>query len=116
VSLKLAYLASTPDAAPFAFGWNGELKHIVKRLAAIGYDGLELQVREPKLVDAPALTKVIAGAGLSISGFGSAPISLLDKLHLVDADPDVRSRASKTCSNLRAPLVWMRASDAFAGC
>jgi sugar phosphate isomerase/epimerase len=93
MSFRLAYLASTPDAAPFALGWNGELKHIVTRLAAIGYDGLELHVREPKLVDAPALAKLIGGAGLSMSGFGSAPISLLDKLHLIDADPDVRRRA-----------------------
>jgi 5-keto-L-gluconate epimerase len=93
VSLKLAYLASTPDAGPFAFGWNGDLKHIVARLGAIGYDGLELQVREPKLVDARALAKVVGSAGLSISGFGSAPISLLDKLHLIDADRDVREHA-----------------------
>jgi sugar phosphate isomerase/epimerase len=93
--MKLAYVAATPDAVPFAFGWNGDLTAIVKRLAGIGYDGVELVVRDPKLVDRPGLTKLVREAGISISGFGSAPISLLDGLHLIDADPDVRRRAAE---------------------
>jgi len=92
MSLRLAYLTTTPEAGPFPFGWNGELERIVTRLAAIGYDGVELQSRDASLVDREALAKIVGGAGMSISGFGTAPITF-DKLYLVDADPDVRLAA-----------------------
>jgi sugar phosphate isomerase/epimerase len=99
VSIRLAYLAAPPESAPFPFGWNGELERIIPRLAAIGYEGVELQVRDASLVDRAALAKIAGGAGMSISGFGTAPITF-DKLHLVDADPNVRLAAVERLKNM----------------
>lgn len=91
--MRLSYLATTPEAAPFALAWNGDLESIAGRLAEIGYEGIELQVRDPQEIDLNRLETILHNAGIAVSGVGTAPISIIDGLHLIDADPEARRLA-----------------------
>jgi sugar phosphate isomerase/epimerase len=91
--VKLAYMMTTPEAEPMALCWNGDPAHILRRVAEIGYEGIELQVRDPDRVDAKGLGTLAKDAGIAITAISTGSIGSSDGLYFVDGDPDVRRRA-----------------------
>ncbi|GAC1571262.1 MAG: sugar phosphate isomerase/epimerase [Candidatus Elarobacter sp.] len=91
--MKLAYMMTTPEADPMPLCWHGEPAHIIRRVAEIGYEGIELQVRDPSAFDTKAIGKLAAGAGLKIAAISTGSIGPSDNLYLTSADPEVRRRA-----------------------
>ena len=53
--MQLAYMMATPELKSMPMSWVGDYQRIIPRLAEIGYDGVELQVRDPAAFDGPAL-------------------------------------------------------------
>jgi sugar phosphate isomerase/epimerase len=91
--MKLAYMLATPDVASFPLCWMGDLAHVIGRVSAIGYDGVEVQVRDPALVDRSNLARLTGDAGIKVCGIGTGQIGAEDKLFLTSPDADVRARA-----------------------
>lgn len=91
--MRLSYLVGSPDVRAMSLGWAGDLDQILGRLAAIGYDGVEVQVRDPAAFNGKALGRQIQAAGLAISGIGTGQVGVDDRLYLVVADADARRRA-----------------------
>lgn len=91
--MKLAYMMTTPEAPPIQLCWNGDPVHIMRRVAEIGYDGVELQVRDPNAFDGRALGKHAAEAGLVISAVSTGGIGAADNIFLVAKEPEIRRRA-----------------------
>ena len=52
---KLSIVLSVQPAAFQAATFKGELEANLSRIAGLGYDGVELAIRDPSLVDADAL-------------------------------------------------------------
>ncbi|MFB3100431.1 MAG: hypothetical protein ACE1ZM_03190, partial [Gammaproteobacteria bacterium] len=50
--MKLSIVLSTQPASFSALAYKGELETNVAKIANLGYDGVELAVRDPKLLDA----------------------------------------------------------------
>ena len=73
--------------------WHGDPADIIRRLAEIGYDGIELQVRDPSAFDRRAIGKLAADAGIAIAAVSTGSIGSSDNLYLTAADPGVRKRA-----------------------
>src|SRR5919201_376028 len=53
--MRLAYMIATPELKAMPMSWIGDYQRIIPRLAEIGYDGVELQVRNPAEFDGPAV-------------------------------------------------------------
>lgn len=91
--MKLAYVVGTPEIASLAAGWTGEPSEVFSQLAAIGYQGVELQVRDPAQFDTAGLAAAAGRAGLAILGLSTGPIGLTDGLFFTSPDPDRRRRS-----------------------
>ncbi|HUR03296.1 MAG TPA: TIM barrel protein, partial [Nonomuraea sp.] len=90
----LAYTVSGDDCATLMpLGYTAPLAEAVDHLAELGYDGVELQVRESGAQDAEKLVRTVEAAGLKILGVGTGPVSAHDRLTLTDPSPDVRRHA-----------------------
>ncbi|MFI8193464.1 sugar phosphate isomerase/epimerase family protein [Streptomyces sp. NPDC085946] len=90
----LAYTVSGDDcSSPVPLGFAAPLAEAVRHLAELGYDGVEVQVRESGVRDAEALARTVAAAGLKVLGIGTGPVAAQDGLTLTDPSPDVRRHA-----------------------
>ncbi|MGC9501948.1 sugar phosphate isomerase/epimerase family protein [Streptomyces sp. WG7] len=90
----LAYTVSGDDClSPMPLGHSAPLAEAARQLAELGYDGVEVQVREVGAQDAEALAKTVEAAGLKVLGVGTGPVAAQDRLTLTDPSPDVRRHA-----------------------
>jgi sugar phosphate isomerase/epimerase len=91
--MKLAYMMTTPEAQPMALCWHGDPAHVIRRIAEIGYDGVELQVRDPAAFDHAAIARLAREAGIAISAVSTGSIGASDKLFLTSSDETTRRAA-----------------------
>ncbi|MFJ8148208.1 sugar phosphate isomerase/epimerase family protein [Streptomyces sp. NPDC096048] len=90
----LAYTVSSADClAPMPLGHSAPLAEAARQLAELGYDGVEVQVRDTSAQDAEALARTVEAAGLKVLGVGTGPVAAQDRLTLTDPSPDVRRHA-----------------------
>jgi sugar phosphate isomerase/epimerase len=89
--MKLSYLfAATDCRAKKVLGLRGDLDRSCAQLAAFGYDGIELMVRNPRELDQAGMARTIAQHGLKVPDIGAPGLFGEDKLSLTDPDPVVR--------------------------
>jgi sugar phosphate isomerase/epimerase len=90
--MKLS-LALTP--APTVFSpllYAGRIWQGLERLAALGYEGAELNLRDPQSEDRDRLLASARALGLQIVSLGTGQAYLVDGLSLAAGDPAVRER------------------------
>jgi sugar phosphate isomerase/epimerase len=86
-------MIGTPELKSMPMAWVGDYHHCIPILAEIGYQGIELQVRDPREFDTKALQRCAEEAGLKISAVSTGAVGAADGLYLMSADPEVRTRA-----------------------
>ncbi|HEY0580930.1 MAG TPA: sugar phosphate isomerase/epimerase family protein [Chloroflexota bacterium] len=91
--MKLAYMMATPELAGQPMSWVGDYQHIMSRVAEIGYQGVELQVRNPAEFDGQALAGCAQQCGLEIVAVSSAALGTDDNLYLMSPEADIRRQA-----------------------
>ena len=69
--MKLAIVLSTHAAQFQAVAFKGDFEDNVARIASYGYDGVELAIRDPKLVDVDELDAVVKRHGLEVPAIGT---------------------------------------------
>lgn len=69
--MKTSIVLSTHAAQFEAATIKGDLNANLRKVAGWGYDGVELAIRDPKLVDADALVSALAAAGLRVPAIGT---------------------------------------------
>jgi sugar phosphate isomerase/epimerase len=92
-ALPLAVVLSLEETDFSAVTFTGGLAEVVDRIAALGYKGVELAVRNPATVDVEGLEAVLARAGVRAAAVGTGQAYLHDGLALTSPDGEVRSRA-----------------------
>lgn len=81
----------TPENPPFApLVFRGDLLGGVEKAAASGYPAVELHLRDPRLIDEPALTRRLDWLGLSVSAIGTGQAYGMERLSLTADDAAVR--------------------------
>lgn len=93
--MKLAYSAATEDVARMALAWVGKLDEILPKIAAIGYEGVEFQIRDPAEIEIPKLKRQVREAGLTVTAISTGTFGQLDKLYVVDPDASVRAACTE---------------------
>jgi sugar phosphate isomerase/epimerase len=99
--MKLSIVLSTQAAQFEAVAFKGDLEANVRRIAGWGYDGVELAIREPALVDADDLIRVVSTQGLAVPAIGTGQAWGEEGLSFTDPEPLVRAAAvQRTLSHI----------------
>ena len=91
--MKLSVVLSTHAAAFQAVAFKGDFEANVAKIASWGYDGVELAVRNPKLVNAGQLERVVSECGLVVPAIGTGQAWGEEGLSFTSNDPAVRQGA-----------------------
>ena len=102
--MKLSVVLSTHAASFQAVAFKGDFEANVAKIASWGYDGVELAVRDPKLVNAGQLERVVADCGLVVPAIGTGQAWGEEGLSFTSNDPAVRTAAIERISS-HVPLA-----------
>jgi sugar phosphate isomerase/epimerase len=91
--MRLAVVLSTHAARFEAVAFKGDVASGVAKIAGWGYDGVELAVRDPKLVDADDLARTISAHGLAVPAIGTGQAWGEEGLSFTSDDERVRAAA-----------------------
>jgi sugar phosphate isomerase/epimerase len=91
--MKLSVVLSTHAAAFQAVAFKGNFEANVARIAGWGYDGVELAVRDPAMVDAGELARVVSSHGLVVPAIGTGQAWGEEGLSFTSDDEAVRAAA-----------------------
>jgi sugar phosphate isomerase/epimerase len=91
--MKLAIVLSTHTAQFKAVALKGDFDSNVARIAGWGYNGVELAIRDPRLVDAEGVLHTVRAHGLGVPAIGTGQAWGEEGLSFTDPDPQVRSAA-----------------------
>jgi sugar phosphate isomerase/epimerase len=89
----LSIVLSTQPAQFQAATFKGSLETNLRRIASLGYDGVELAIRDPKLVDLDKLSRLTSECGLAVPAIGTGQAWGEEGLSFTDPDPQVRKAA-----------------------
>ena len=85
------------DAVPF----KGDFEENVKKIAGLGFDGIELAVRDPRIINKDEIKSILDKAGMSVPAIGTGQAWGEEGLSYTDPDPKVRERAvERTVSHI----------------
>lgn len=91
--MKLSVVLSTQQTQFQAASFSGSLAQNIADIAAMGYDGVELAIRDPMLVDVDALEALTREHGLRVPAIGTGQAWNEEKLSFTDPDESVRRAA-----------------------
>ncbi len=91
--MKFSIVLSTQPAQFQAVAFKGDLAGNIARIASWGYDGVEVAVRQPKILDADGLLALTAQHGLAIPAIGTGQAWGEEGLSYTDPDEAVRQAA-----------------------
>ncbi len=91
--MKLAIVLSTQPAKFNAVAFKGDLEANVAKIARWGYDGVELAIRDPNIVDAEAIAAIMDRYNLAIPAIGTGQAWGEEGLSFPDPDPAIRRAA-----------------------
>ncbi|MEJ5229309.1 MAG: 5-keto-L-gluconate epimerase [Pseudothermotoga sp.] len=97
--MKIALVISTADAAFNSLAFKGDLVKGVEMAKGIGYDAVEIAVRDPGMVDVMQIKDVVERLQIEVVAVGTGQAFLAEGLNLIDPSADVRSRTVERLRN-----------------
>lgn len=91
--MNLAMVLSTHAAKFQAVAFKGDFEENVAKIAGFGYQGVELAIRDPKLVNPEELKAVVSRYDLRVPAIGTGQAWGEERLSFTSDDPDVRRAA-----------------------
>ena len=92
--MKIGLAVATADALPSAFVvFRDDLARCVDICAGLGYDGVELALRNASQVDVPRIKQRLAATGLEVPCISSGQVFAADHLYFTHPNPAVRDQA-----------------------
>jgi 5-keto-L-gluconate epimerase len=91
--MRLSIVLSTQSVKFEAVALKGDFENNVAKIAGWGYEGVEIAIRDPKLVDVDALDKVVAAHGLKVPAIGTGQAWGEEGLSFTSSDSSIRRMA-----------------------
>ncbi len=91
--MNLSIVLSTQPAQFQAATFKGDLETNLAQIASLGYDGVELAIRDPKLIDLAQLDSLVRKYNLHVPAIGTGQAWGEEGLSFTDPDPDIRHAA-----------------------
>jgi sugar phosphate isomerase/epimerase len=98
--MKLSYPVLIPDTSAKVMAWCEGYQEAFRTLKKLGYEGIELLVRDPLTVNRDLLDGLLKENQLSLSSIGTSPMQKEDKLFLMDPDQGKRKEAIRRLRDL----------------
>ena len=90
---SISIIKEGTEKMPFVL--RGEYEKSIKRAAELGFDAVEMHIRDPKEVNVAGLKKSLAENGIAVSSIGTGLGYGLDGLSLTSPDENIRQDAIK---------------------
>ncbi len=97
--MKISLVLSTHAAKFEAVALKGDFETNIARISDWGYDGVELAIRDPRLVEADELERVVKSHGLTVPAIGTGQAWGEERLSFTSDDPAVRAAAVERVKN-----------------
>jgi len=91
--MKLSIVLSTHAASFAAVAFKGDFEANIVRIAGWGYEGVELAIRDPALVEGEVLEQALRAQGLRVPAIGTGQAWGEGRLSFTSADKSVRRQA-----------------------
>ena len=91
--MKFSIVLSTQPSSFSALAYKGNLAENVAKIKALGYDGVELAVRDPAQLDSAFLISLLNKHNLPVPALGTGQAYVEEKLSFTDPRQDVREMA-----------------------
>lgn len=91
--MKLSIVISTQPTQFNALAYQGKLKENINNIRSMGYDGVELAVRDPKLLDLDLIKKLTIEKDFPVSALGTGQAYGEEGLSFSDPKRSVRRKA-----------------------
>lgn len=91
--MRLALVLSTVDAAFDALAFKGDLTKGVMMAKNIGYDAVEIAIRDPRVIDVVQLKNLLTELQMPVAAVGTGQAYLAEGLSITDENASVRHRA-----------------------
>jgi sugar phosphate isomerase/epimerase len=104
-----AIVLSTNPTRFYAVAFQGNFQENVARIAEIGYDGVELAIRDPAMIDISAVQHTLARHNLAVPAIGTGQAYGEDNLSFTDPNKEVRRQA---ISRIQAQIKLAAAFEA----
>lgn len=91
--MKLAIVVSTQPAKFEAATFKGDLEKNLANISSMGYQGVELAIREPKRIDLDVIDRLTKTYNLQVPAIGTGQAWGEEGLSFTDPDPVVRRAA-----------------------
>ncbi len=91
--MKLSLVVSITESSFEAVALRGDWGESIRTVGALGYDGVELALRDPGLINPTALVQAVHSAGLTVAAVGTGQAFLQEGLSLTSEDSNIRRGA-----------------------
>lgn len=91
--MKLSIVLSTQPAQFQAATFKGDLETNLALIAALGYDGVELAIRDPNQIDLDSLVALVRKFNLRVPSIGTGQAWGEEGLSFTDPNPHIREHA-----------------------
>jgi len=91
--MKLSIVLSTQPASFSALAYKGNIEENIKHIKELGYDGVELAVRNPNELDVGHIKSILNTYDLSVPAIGTGQAFGEEGLSFTDQDPAIRKKA-----------------------
>lgn len=105
--MKLAYPITTPEIRGRLLAWSGSATSVGANLRSLGYDAVELFVRDPEAFDQDAFARDLDQAGVGVVAVGTGPVAVHDGLTFTESEASRRATAiRRTCAIIDFATRW----------
>jgi sugar phosphate isomerase/epimerase len=91
--MNFSIVLSTQPSSFSALAYKGNLAGNIAKIKALGFDGVELAVRDPGLLDADFLLATLKEAKLTVPAIGTGQAFVEEQLSFTDSRREVREQA-----------------------
>jgi sugar phosphate isomerase/epimerase len=99
--MKFSIVLSAQPTRFEAVAFKGDFERNLAYFAELGYDGVELAIRQPSEMDYPVLIALLERYKLAVPAIGTGQAWGEERLSFTDPDPAVRRAAiERTCSHI----------------
>lgn len=93
INLRLSIVLSTHPAQFKAVAFKGDFESNIAKIARLGYNGVELAIRDPDIINIDTLERVLSDHGLKVPAIGTGQAWAEDRLSFTNPDVEVRNAA-----------------------
>jgi len=91
--MKFSIVLSTQPSSFSALAYKGNLAENIAKIKTLGYDGVELAVRDPAQLDSNFLTALLKEHNLPVPAVGTGQAYVEEKLSFTDSRKEIREQA-----------------------